>query len=62
MIDFAALRRDWLSNVRTDVLAGVVVALALIPEAVGFPSSRTSIGASGSMLDLLMQSCHVNSS
>jgi len=33
---FAALRRDWLSNVRGDVLAGIVVALALIPEAIGF--------------------------
>jgi SulP family sulfate permease len=30
------LRRDWLSNVRADVLAGIVVALALIPEAIGF--------------------------
>lgn len=29
-------RRDWLSNVRGDVLAGIVVALALIPEAIGF--------------------------
>jgi len=32
----ANLRRDWLSNVRGDVLAGIVVALALIPEAIGF--------------------------
>ena len=30
------LRRDWLSNVRADVLSGIVVALALIPEAIGF--------------------------
>jgi SulP family sulfate permease len=30
------LRRDWFSNVRGDVLAGVVVALALIPEAIAF--------------------------
>ncbi|MEO8060019.1 MAG: SulP family inorganic anion transporter [Burkholderiales bacterium] len=30
------LRRDWLSNVRGDVLAGLVVALALIPEAIAF--------------------------
>lgn len=29
-------RADWLSNVRADVLAGIVVALALIPEAIGF--------------------------
>jgi SulP family sulfate permease len=30
------LRRDWLSNIRGDVLSGIVVALALIPEAIGF--------------------------
>lgn len=29
-------RQDWLSNVRNDVLAGTVVALALIPEAIAF--------------------------
>ncbi len=31
-----SFRRDWLSNVRGDILAGTVVALALIPEAIGF--------------------------
>ncbi|EKO3572592.1 SulP family inorganic anion transporter [Vibrio metschnikovii] len=30
------IKRDWLSNVRGDVLAGLVVALALIPEAIAF--------------------------
>lgn len=30
------LKLDWLSNVRNDVLAGLVVALALIPEAIAF--------------------------
>jgi SulP family sulfate permease len=30
------LHRDWLSNVRGDLLAGMVVALALIPEAIAF--------------------------
>lgn len=30
------LRQDWLGNVRNDVLAGLVVALALIPEAIAF--------------------------
>jgi SulP family sulfate permease len=29
-------RTDWLSNVRNDLLAGLVVALALIPEAIAF--------------------------
>ena len=29
-------RRDWLGNVRGDLLAGLVVALALIPEAIAF--------------------------
>jgi sulfate permease, SulP family len=30
------IRQDWLSNVRGDLLAGTVVALALIPEAIAF--------------------------
>jgi SulP family sulfate permease len=36
MTSLAALRRDWLSNPRAEMLAGIVVALALIPEAIGF--------------------------
>ncbi len=31
-----SLRQDWLSNARNDLLAGLVVALALIPEAIAF--------------------------
>ena len=36
MQSLSSLRRDWLSNPRGDILAGIVVALALIPEAIGF--------------------------
>ncbi|HTG37648.1 SulP family inorganic anion transporter [Sphingomonas sp.] len=36
MPTIASLRREWLSNPRGDILAGIVVALALIPEAIGF--------------------------
>ena len=36
MLKSASLRREWLSNPRGDILAGIVVALALIPEAIGF--------------------------
>ena len=36
MIDVPQLRQDWLGNVRGDVLSGLVVALALIPEAIAF--------------------------
>lgn len=36
MPSFATLRREWLSSPRGDILAGIVVALALIPEAIGF--------------------------
>ena len=36
MPNLAALKRDWTSNIRADILAGIVVALALIPEAIGF--------------------------
>ena len=31
-----SIQRDWFSNVRADLLAGLVVALALIPEAIAF--------------------------
>ncbi|MFA3791905.1 SulP family inorganic anion transporter [Aliiglaciecola sp. SL4] len=30
------MKREWFSNIRGDVLAGIVVALALIPEAIAF--------------------------
>ena len=32
----ATFRRDWLAQPKADILAGIVVALALIPEAIGF--------------------------
>ncbi len=30
------IKREWFSNIRGDILAGIVVALALIPEAIAF--------------------------
>ncbi|WP_287596852.1 SulP family inorganic anion transporter [Thermomonas sp.] len=36
MSKLSALRQDWLGNIRGDLLAGIVVALALIPEAIAF--------------------------
>ena len=33
---YASLQREWFSNLRGDILAGIVVALALIPEAIAF--------------------------
>ncbi len=36
MIFIASARREWLANPRRDLLAGTVVALALIPEAIAF--------------------------
>ncbi|MFN4115404.1 MAG: SulP family inorganic anion transporter [Inhella sp.] len=36
MLTLSTLKRDWLGNVRGDLLAGLVVALALIPEAIAF--------------------------
>lgn len=36
IININKFRRDWLSNIKGDILAGIVVALALIPEAIGF--------------------------
>ena len=35
-INLAALRQTWFGNIRGDTLAGLVVALALIPEAIAF--------------------------
>lgn len=36
MTKLETFRHEWLSNPRGDILAGIVVALALIPEAIGF--------------------------
>jgi SulP family sulfate permease len=36
MMSFDAYRSQWLGNIRGDLLAGLVVALALIPEAIAF--------------------------
>lgn len=36
MMSLSTLKRDWLANPRADLLAGLLVALALIPEAIGF--------------------------
>ena len=33
---FTSLKQDWFGNIRGDLLAGLVVALALIPEAIAF--------------------------
>lgn len=30
------LKNEWFGNIRADILAGIVVALALIPEAIAF--------------------------
>jgi len=35
-LSLSYIRRNWLDNLRNDVLAGIVVALALIPEAIAF--------------------------
>jgi sulfate permease, SulP family len=36
MLNIKTVKREWFSNVRADLLAGTVVALALIPEAIAF--------------------------
>ena len=35
-LNWQTIKQDWLGNVRADLLAGIVVALALIPEAIAF--------------------------
>jgi hypothetical protein len=39
MFKIASLGSEWPSNPRGDILAGIVVALALIPEAIGFSTN-----------------------
>ena len=36
MTPYPPLREQWFGNVRGDLLSGLVVALALIPEAIAF--------------------------
>jgi sulfate permease, SulP family len=36
MTNYGSYYREWFSNIRGDILSGIVVALALIPEAIGF--------------------------
>ena len=33
---FLSTKKEWLGNIKGDTLAGLVVALALIPEAIAF--------------------------
>jgi SulP family sulfate permease len=35
-LSLQSIKQQWFSNVRADVLSGLVVALALIPEAIAF--------------------------
>jgi sulfate permease, SulP family len=35
-LNTTVLKREWFSNTQADILAGTVVALALIPEAIAF--------------------------
>ncbi|QDP41025.1 SulP family inorganic anion transporter [Radiobacillus deserti] len=35
-MNISTMKQDWLGNIRGDILAGIVVALALIPEAIAF--------------------------
>lgn len=46
----ATLQRSWLSNIRADVLSGIVV--ALIPEAIGF-SATAGVDAKVGLLGAL---------
>ena len=36
MFSLTTYRREWLGNIKPDLLSGLVVALALIPEAIAF--------------------------
>ena len=45
----AQLKSEWFDNIRGDLLAGLVVALALIPEAIAFSIIAGVIPGSASM-------------
>src|SRR5690606_8987910 len=36
MFSIKKIKREWFTDIRSNVLSGIVVALALIPEAIGF--------------------------
>ena len=45
-------KEQWFSNIRTDVLAGLVVGLALIPESIAFSAEVFGLNeASSTLLD-----------
>ncbi len=35
-MNLAKLKNEWFGNIRGDILAGIVVAIALVPEAIAF--------------------------
>jgi hypothetical protein len=41
---YSNLSKHWFSNIRGDLLAGIVVALALIPEAIAFSIIAGALG------------------
>lgn len=51
----SSFREQWFSNIRADVLAGLVVGLALIPEQLPFQLLPESIRKSVYMLHFLWQ-------
>nr|WP_204104355.1 universal stress protein [Spirulina major] len=50
-MNFRTLKQDWLANIPADLLAGMVVALALIPEAIAQYAENNNI-------DLLMMGAY----
>jgi MFS superfamily sulfate permease-like transporter len=53
MISFSEYRAQWFGNIRGDLLAGLVVALALIPEAIAFSHHRRRGPQGGALRQLL---------
>lgn len=53
-LSLSYLKRNWLGNIRNDVLAGMVVALALIPELSPFLLLQALIPRSVCMLHFVL--------
>ena len=58
MISIPAYRREWFGNIRGDLLSGLVVALALIPEAIAF---SIIAGVDPKVFDRMKRSGHLDS-
>ena len=49
---YQTIKKEWFSNIRGDILSGLVVALALIPEAIAFSIILINVCLTKNSLDI----------